>query len=168
MDVGLPIVPCALGSQDDDLGRRGKGGLAGKERVVFGLPGFQPFDERFQDVHVVAIVHGNRNLGFDLLEDFPRRLGRHGESPADGDEGDIDLPDLFELFGSQGMAQIAEMRDAERAQIKDECGPFESGTESLLIDRQVVNENVSHVHTDPIPLGAIVRQSAQDDRVAAG
>ena len=59
-------------------------------------------------------MHGNGDLGFQLPQNLPRRVRRHGEGAADRDHGNIHLAKCLDLIFRQFMAQVAEMGDAER------------------------------------------------------
>ena len=80
-------------------------------------------------------MHGDGNLRLKLLQDFARGIRRHGEGAADGNHRDIDFAECLDLLGGQFVAQIAQVSDTNRPQIKYKGRTFERSAELLLVDR---------------------------------
>jgi hypothetical protein len=59
------------------------------------------------------------------------------------------------------------MHDAQCSQIKDKCGSLDRvRAGGVLIDRYVIDENVSDAHAHLVPLRAIIFETAQNHRIA--
>lgn len=113
-------------------------------------------------------MHRNGDLWFQLPQNFASRVRGHRKRAADGNHGDVNFTERFDLLGRQRMAQIAEVRDANHAEVEDEGGALERGAERLLVDRNVVDQNVSHSGADLIPFGAVAAEPAQNDGITLG
>jgi hypothetical protein len=67
------------------------------------------------------------------------------------------------------MTQVPQVSDAQSSQVKDESGSLKRAPTSIvLIDGDTVDEDISYVHADSVPVGAEVDQSPKHDGVAAG
>ena len=64
------------------------------------------------------------------------------------------------------MAQVAQMDDAQGAEVKDERSSLESTYYPILVDRHIEDQHLSHVGADPIPISPVLAQPAQDERIA--
>ena len=113
-------------------------------------------------------MHRDSDLWFQLPQNFASSVGRHRKRAADGNHGDVNLTESFDLFGRQRMAQVAEVGDTNHTEIENEGGAFKRGAERLLVNRDVINKNVSDGSADLIPFGAVTAKAAQNDRVAFG
>ena len=113
-------------------------------------------------------MHRDGDLWFQLPQNFAGGVGRHRKRAADGNHGDVNFTESFDLLGRQRMAQVAEVRDTNHTEIENEGGALKRGAERLLVNRDVVNENVSDGSADLIPFGAVAAKPAQNDRVAFG
>ncbi len=59
-----------------------------------------------------------------------------------------------------------EVSDAKSSEVKDECGSLE-GTpiDAILIDRDIIDKDVSYAYAHPVPIGAEMNQSPEDNRI---
>ena len=64
-------------------------------------------------------------LGLSCCKTSLRGVRWHGEHATDGNHRDIDLAEGFDLIFGQFVRQIAQMGDADGAQVEDEGGAFE-------------------------------------------
>ena len=78
------------------------------------------------------------------------------------------LPNALICSSVSLWRKIAEVGDAERAEIENKSRALERVAELLLVNRHAVNQNVAHCRADLVPFRAVVAQSAQDDRLALG
>ena len=59
------------------------------------------------------------------------------------------------------------MRDAQGAQVEDECRAFDAFDDfGVLMNRHVIDQRIFDARADFVPVRAIIRQAAQDDGVA--
>src|SRR5713101_2847489 len=96
-------------------------------------------------------MHGNSDLGGELLQDLAGRVRAHRIGPINRDQRHIDAPDLVQLLGGEWMAQVAQVDYTESAEVEDEGGPFECSRYAVLVNRHVEDRDIAHVGTDAIP-----------------
>ena len=77
----------------------------------------------------------------------------------DSDQCHIYALDLVQLLGGERMAQVPQMHDAQGAEVEDEGSSLEGACHSVLVDRHVEDQHLSHVGADPIPFGPVVCQA---------
>ena len=62
------------------------------------------FDEHVQEVSAFPVVHWDSDLRFQLLQNLPRGVRRHGKRAADRNHRDIYLAEGFDLFFGELVA----------------------------------------------------------------
>ena len=83
-------------------------------------------NESLQNTHVIPVVHGNNDLGFQLFDDLLGPLRSHGVDSSYGLEENIHMPYELELIFVEGFADIPGVKDAEAVHLKDESGTPEA------------------------------------------
>ena len=111
---------------DENLGETRQGVFADAEFIVLkeaGLVG--SIRKPLQHGPVVIVMHGDGDLGFELIEHFPSILGAQRGRPGYGEEENIHMADEFKLIFIKGFAHITGVTDAETVQFEDKSGPFD-------------------------------------------
>ena len=99
---------------DDDLGDRGQGILADAESIGREDPGSErAIRKPVHQTRVAVIVHGDRNLRFQLFDHFLPVFRTHGGDAADGKKEDVNVADQLKLVLVKGLTHVARMKDAE-------------------------------------------------------
>src|SRR5262249_34601642 len=111
-------------------------------------------------------MHGNGNLGLELLQHLTGRFWPHGIDPTDGDQRHVNASDLLDLLGGEGMAQVSQVHDTEGLQLEQEGSPLDSAYHAILIDRDVGDGYLSYLRSDAIPFGAVGSQTTQDEGIS--
>src|SRR5215831_10433692 len=112
--------PCPLRSEHQDFRGARQQRLTEEQCVAVQTSRGQPAHKGLDKTEVVPVMHGNSDLGSELLQDPASGLRTHRIEAIDRDQRHIDASNLVQLLGGEWMAQIAQVDDAERAEIEDE------------------------------------------------
>ena len=90
------LLPGPEGSEHDDLCSDGERRFTDEECIALKTPRGQPLDQGVHESEVVPIMHRNGYLGLELLQHLTGRFWSHGIHPTDGDQRNVNAPDLLD------------------------------------------------------------------------
>ncbi len=138
--------------RDENLGKRRQGVFTNTERIVLkkaGLVG--SIHKPLQHGRVVIVVHGDGDLGFELIEHFLGILGSHRGRPGYGKEENIHMAEQFKLIFIKGFAHITGVADAETVQFEDKGGPFNILIRGSCMDGDIIDQDIAEDCADLVP-----------------
>src|SRR5256885_8971019 len=131
------LLPGPEGSEHDDLCGDGERGITDEECIALKTSCGQPLHKGVHESEVVPIMHGNGNLGLELLQHLTGRFWPHGIDTANGDQCDVNASDLLDLFRGERMAQVSQVYDAEGLKLEQERSPFDGAYYTILVNRDI-------------------------------
>ncbi len=138
--------------RDENLGETRQGVFTDAESIVLqeaGLVG--SIHKPLQHGPVVIVVHGDGDLGFELIEHFPGILGAQRGRPGYGKEENIHMADEFKLIFIKGFTHITGVADAETVQLEDKSGPFDIFIRGSGMDGDIIDQDIAEDRVDLVP-----------------
>src|SRR5712691_8473528 len=105
-------------------------------------------------------MHGNGNLGLELLQHLTGRFRPHGIDAANGDQRNVNASDLLDLLGGKRMAQVSQVHDAEGLKLEQKGSPLDSAYHAMLVDWDIGDGYLAHLGPDAIPFRSVGGQAA--------
>ena len=128
--------------QHPDLQRGRQAVFADRQRVAFQKLRLHSRGKLSHEVGAVAMMHRNGDLRFELRHHFSGQHRVH-RAPPDGRQGDVDFTEGFDLLLVELLAQVAQVRDAQRSKIENECRAMNALYEfRILMNGHVIDVGV--------------------------
>ena len=119
---------------------RGQSIFADGEFVGLQGPGLvRSIHEPFQRGRIAVVVHGDGDLGLELLDHFLGIIGSHRVHPCDGQKENIHMADELKLILIEGLAQITGVANAEAVHFEDKSSPSQVAMQGSGVDGDIVD-----------------------------